>query len=219
MLGGPWRIKIRLVPNGEHRLFGRHFCTGWAVTYATQRLPEMNTRLHIPFRFILGKIQLNWHDIQFGLRNEYLENDDVVQLAIDYVTREPNAEPIEVELAGLLHKELSAVPNFVDELCDRTSCDDADTFNKWLFIILAWLYDQREVVSNPLELVAEVYADFGYPAYISKFVYYMPPSDDYRPQDHTAEENRKRLLRLWQEYLEVQSAVFRGANAPDRGNK
>jgi hypothetical protein len=67
---------------------------------------------------------------------------------------------------------------------------------------LRWLYDNRDRFPDPLQEVAEVYADFGYPESISGFVKYLPPSDGYQPELHTKEENQQRLYQHWREYLD-----------------
>lgn len=71
----------------------------------------------------------------------------------------------------------------------------------WLFLLLSWLYKNRESVKNPLGKVEVVYSDFDCPEEISAFVGSMPPSDGYSPGLHTPDENNKRLLKNWKEYL------------------
>jgi hypothetical protein len=68
----------------------------------------------------------------------------------------------------------------------------------WLCILLAWLFENRRSVDDPLGLVEEIYADFEYPKKVAAFVRYMP-SDE--PPLGTKEQNEERLIRKWGEFV------------------
>ena len=137
---------------------------------------------------------------RFGLEHRLIDAGDAVSIAVDYVSKKDESSWIEIELAGLLRSELYRVPELVGLLtADQESGDVAKS--KWLYLVLAWLYEQRDSVDDPLGIVEQIYADFGHPEEMSSFVRYMPPTDGYRPQDHTTDENHERLFRLWHEFV------------------
>ena len=73
---------------------------------------------------------------------------------------------------------------------------------RWLYLILAWLYENRASVADPLAEVEEIYSDFGYPQEVARFVPYMPPEpDEYWPQPASQEEATERLMRIWGDYV------------------
>jgi hypothetical protein len=158
-------------------------------------------QIRIPITFVLHKLQPTWADLRFGLERALINEADVVQAAIEWVSQSPDASDSEIELAGLYRNELNRVPELLRELTASSEAIRATIEKKWLFLLLAWLYDQKESIDDPLGKVEEVYADFGYPKEIAGFVRYMPAQDGYRPQDHTREENLNRLFRLWNDYL------------------
>jgi hypothetical protein len=164
----------------------------------------MQTR--IPVDYVLRMMPPTWADLRFGLERGFISEADVVEAAVKVVSEKLNPSSVEIELAGLLRKEVSHVPLLLTALVASSETTEDTTRRRWLYLVLAWLYDRRESLDDPLGMVEEVYADFGYPEEIAGFVRYMPPRDGYRPQDHTREENIDRLFRLWSEYLAVSCA-------------
>jgi len=65
-------------------------------------------------------------------------------------------------------------------------------------LVLAWLYEHRLKLADPLGDVESVYADFDYPEEMSRFVRYMP-SDDPDLRDHRL--NQARIFGKWEQYL------------------
>jgi hypothetical protein len=65
---------------------------------------------------------------------------------------------------------------------------------------------RRSHTWDPLELVAELWDDFGYPDEIRSFVHYMPSERDYEPAAHTQDENRAALYKKWEKYLDASSS-------------
>jgi hypothetical protein len=158
-------------------------------------------QIRIPIEYVLQKAHPTWADLRLGLEKGFIDNSDVVQAAVEYTSQNPNANSVEIELAGLFRNETSRVPQLLGELVASSQTDNNKIEKRWLYLVLAWIYDQRESLEDPLGMVEEVHADFGYPEEVSGFVRYMQPRDGYRPQDHTREENLYRLFRLWNEYL------------------
>ena len=74
---------------------------------------------------------------------------------------------------------------------------------RWLFLVLLWLYQNRDQEIALFDKLGEVYADFDYPDEISSFVPFMPPEDGYDPTTHTLAENHNRILGKWKEYLDT----------------
>ncbi|MFA5506476.1 MAG: DUF2247 family protein, partial [Vulcanimicrobiota bacterium] len=66
---------------------------------------------------------------------------------------------------------------------------------------LVWLFKNRADFSDPFAELDKLYADFDYPASIEHLVSFMPTSEGYNPSKHTIEENQKRLLDLWSQFL------------------
>jgi len=79
---------------------------------------------------------------------------------------------------------------------------------KWLYLLLRWLFENRERFSDPLALVEEIFCDFGHPLEMAGFIRYMPPADGYDPRQHTKAENEARMLAHWRDYLTAAERHF-----------
>ncbi|HET6249110.1 MAG TPA: DUF2247 family protein [Tepidisphaeraceae bacterium] len=76
--------------------------------------------------------------------------------------------------------------------------DKSITSDKWLCIVLSWLYENRATLQDPLGIVEELYADFDYPAEIAPLVRYMP---SHEPSLGSIKENEERIFSRWHQYI------------------
>ncbi len=122
---------------------------------------------------------------------------------------EDEDEPIVAELAGLSKSEVSEAGQLLDKLAAKAIDGDEKVVKaKWLYLSLAWLFENRASSPDPLEAVEVLYSDFDYPEDVAQFVRYMPVTDGYDPSAHSTEENHSRLLSKWRSYLDVKSPTF-----------
>jgi len=161
-------------------------------------------RLRVPYQFVRERTRMSWRDVRFGLVNELLDPRAPVELAIDQVGE--RAEPCAalLELAGADKNE----PTFelVEQLAYEEPPPSEDEIrDKWLYLVLAWFYEHRGEVADPLQRVEEVYADFGYPEQIAKFVRYMPMEG---PDLGSREANECRLFKRWKRYIEEVAPTY-----------
>jgi hypothetical protein len=150
----------------------------------------MNFKL--PSTFIRPRSHVTWREVEFGLQNGWLTDEAAIELAIDRVNAGDDSPDV-VDLASLLPHDLYKVPEIVRRLAER---DPECSRDKWLFLLLAWLYEHRADVEDPLGVVEELYADFDYPEGMASFVRYMPPQDPSRVGESY-------LLDAWRRYLDT----------------
>ena len=157
---------------------------------------EMLT-LKIPLDFIEGKLgKPTWRDALFGLENQLLDPNAVAQLALsDLDQPDPPAELVELATAEAGRPVLVEVK----ELAEREAPDlEGAVASKWLYLVLAWLFEHRDELPDPLHLVEIVYAEFDYPEAVAGFVRYMP-TDDADLGDRKLNEDR--LIDKWDRFL------------------
>jgi hypothetical protein len=152
--------------------------------------------LKIPLDFIESRLgELTWRDVQFGLENELLDPaavPGVAAAALDQ--RDPPAGVLELAIA-------EPGDPVLDEVSRLGQAEPPARFpseRKWLYLVLAWLYERRAELANPLETVEIVYAEFGYPTSITGFVRYMPADEPIPP---TLELAEARLMERWAGFL------------------
>lgn len=161
-------------------------------------------KLSIPYSFLKTRVHLDWQDIAFGLRNELITKDAAIEHAIQQVVEYAAPGETLIDLAGSNRND--PVQPLVEELAKLEPGQDADGPKaKWLFAVLAWLYDNASMVTDPLRAVEEVYADFDYPVELERFVRYMP----FVPEQATETPSPETLMNRWKHYLEEASARFR----------
>ncbi|MDI3438735.1 DUF2247 family protein [Erwinia sp. V90_4] len=163
----------------------------------------------IPFDFIDKSAHLSWCDIKWGCENNLITSDVPIKKAEKNVLTGSYTNP-ELELSFVILGEVNHVSPFLKELCSELELkDDQMTKKKWLFIVLSWLWNNRNSFEDPLAEVEKIYADFDYPSEIEGFIKYMPPSDGYDPSKHSHMENINHLMDKWKNYLEKEVAVIK----------
>jgi hypothetical protein len=155
--------------------------------------------LQIPVDFVRSRSPLTWREVEFGLQHGWLAAQAAIDLAIDQVMGGNESSDV-AELASVLPHEEHNVPELVHRLAER---DPECSKDKWLFLLLSWLYENRTAFEEPLELVEELYADFDYPEEIASFVRYMPPRDPSRVGESY-------LLEAWRSYLDAAGRKYSG---------
>ncbi|MBX3725016.1 MAG: DUF2247 family protein [Xanthomonadales bacterium] len=163
-------------------------------------------RLRIPYEFVCERTRPSWRDIRFGLLNELLDPKAPVALAIEQVGEVEVPAAALVELAGAGENEPTSEQ--VRRLADSEPlCSEGGVRAKWLYLVLAWVYEHRSEYSDPLKYVEEVYGDFGYPEQIESFVRNMPMVG---PDLGSRDANERRLFERWKQYLDKMATIYSG---------
>lgn len=156
------------------------------------------------FNLAKNTVFLNWKDILWGYRNQFIGWKDVVNYANKLIINGSDDQDI-FELSMINHSNIFEL----DSLLNKISCS-LENYNssKWLYILLLQLFNNRNNVKDPLGEVERIYEYFDYPEEIESFVRYMPISGDYDPSKHTQEENVERLYCNWKQYLISQEKLW-----------
>ncbi len=160
--------------------------------------------LRIPYQFIRDRTRMSWRETRFGLANDLLDPQAPVELAVDQLDElaEPSAAVLELAGAGKDEPTSGLVEQLAND--DHPRSDD-EIRDKWLYIVLAWIHEHRDAFPDPLQTVEEVYADFGYPEQMAKFVRYMPMEG---PDLGSREANECRLFERWKRYLDEVAPTY-----------
>jgi hypothetical protein len=159
-------------------------------------------KLTVPYEFIRDRTLLNWREVHFGLVHELLDPAAVGALARDQASKLPDTTLLEIFQAVSPSQRMQLVKRLAD---DEPQASEQRTRGKWLFLVLAWLYVERERQPDALQRVEEVFADFGYPAEVAPFVRYMPMAG---PDLGSQAANEQRLLNRWKMYIDQVGPSF-----------
>lgn len=154
----------------------------------------------IPLQFVQSKSSLNWGDCLWAYKRELLTWKDLIQVALERVENGSSNE-LEIELANVSKDSVWKVSELAQALVGLGGNSEETSKQKWLFLCLAWAYENRESIPDPLGAVETIYADFDYPSAIESFVRFLPPSDGYVPAQFSLEQNHQRLMTKWSEFL------------------
>lgn len=167
----------------------------------------------VPYNFIQANIEATWQDIAWGYERGCADIDAVKSFATDRLLG-GSADPREIELAGLLDSDLARASELMRTLLTSEGAQNEERLQKrWLYLQLAYLFENRGEPDNALGKVEEIYSDFDYPAEIASFVRYMPTEDGYDPKAHTHAENLDRLISNWRSYLEQERQMMTEASS------
>ena len=160
----------------------------------------------MPADFINEKVTLSWCDTKWAYENNLLTSEIPIKKAENIVSTGSYTKA-ELELSFLIPTESNDITPFINELCPNFKEDEYENISqKWLYVILSWLWINRASFEDPLGEVERIYTDFDYPAEIDNFIKYMPPTDGYDPSLYSYAENINRLMKNWENYLQ-QSAL------------
>lgn len=141
----------------------------------------------------------SWQEILFALEHKIITTEDIIKYAIFIIDENIIGFDIVLEIT-CLHSDEDVYPYLEKLIKLEDSQDIIDIKDKWLYLILKWLYEKRNDIANVLKIVEEVYEVFDYPNSIISFVSYMPSEAG---DLGSSELNRERLFKNWADYLEL----------------
>ncbi len=151
----------------------------------------------IPYEFINQRTELSWNEIKFGLDQQLIKPKAAIDRATEQLCAADAAPKEAVDLASLTESE--SVADLVSHLAkNEAAISDERIKAKWLYLVLAWLFENRESLVDALGMVESVYSDFDYPKEIAPFVRYMPMDG---PDLGNREQNEARMFDRWKTYL------------------
>ena len=154
--------------------------------------------------FCMQSVILQWSDVVWGVENGAFTWKDVRTFALHRMT-DPRSNTFDIEnsIASLNKNEASEMMDLARAAASSgMMVADGQEQEKWQFLLLKWVYENRNLFSYPFGVVDELYAEFGYPESVESFVAFLPPKDGWEPLKHTATENENRLLKNWRVYIE-----------------
>lgn len=156
------------------------------------------------YEFLSLHANLSWRDVLFGIKKRLISEEVSIDKALVELGISPDA-PADVAILASEH-DLLRILEIVDRLAAaEVSISSAEIQRKWLCLQLAWLYQIRDLVIDPLGKVESVYADFGYPEEMASFVRYMPMVG---PDLGSREKNEARLYGNWRAYIKASRKIY-----------
>ncbi|BEV73102.1 DUF2247 family protein [Paludibacterium sp. THUN1379] len=152
----------------------------------------------IPLHFAEQKTRLSWAALLCGYQRALLTWRDLVEAA---KIQQHTGDPVILSLAKVDKNHVWQVSELATQLAQRETRQESEIKKQWLFLSLAWVYENRLTDPDPLGTVETIYADFDYPQEMASFVRYMPVTGGYLPNNHSPAQNHQRMMDNWQRFL------------------
>lgn len=143
-------------------------------------------------KYIFSKAPwLNWEEVLYGLDHGYVDCSEVSSYACESLTK--NSSTNEYELASLGCDGFSNVRDLLKTLTGN-ELDSENLSGAWAYLLLSWIFDNKENYCDPFELVDMVCAEFNYPDELLSLIRYMPLQEG-------GEGSEEYLMSNWARYL------------------
>jgi hypothetical protein len=163
----------------------------------------------IPTELFMAHLDWTWPDVRYALDQRLIAGDAPIQLPRHYLAMHPEATGAVLELAS--EDVDGPLGSLVDTLAEQElRTVEGQPRERCLYVLMAWIFHQRESFGDPLAIVEEVYADFDYPEQLKSIVRYMPAEELRAGQV----EGDDFLYENWASYLSRGAASFGTQRAP-----
>lgn len=131
--------------------------------------------------YFLTKIQgLSWNDYYGAYKHQLINTEALVDYALWIIEHEDQFDDEVLMLAGESPTNVTAIEDLVEAIIKGKGKNIFDK-EKWLYISLLWLYQNKENISNLREEIDSIYTHFNYPESIKHLVSYMPCEGEVKP--------------------------------------
>jgi hypothetical protein len=120
--------------------------------------------------FVAGRLRPGWKDLLWVARHHWLDVAAISEFADSLAGEDVRADVGVAAMDGdedallkLLEREAAQDDTSNDLVCDR-----------WLRVLLAWLYEHRGLYADPWAILEEVWEAFGHAELLSGLIRWMP---------------------------------------------
>jgi hypothetical protein len=174
-------------------------------------------KYHIDSSFLEKyNIKLSPQELLWALDRGFIRPKTIVDYAVDRLIYPQNEDGL--YNISLLNKDerYQVRENLEDYLQNQVVkgnplISEDELSEKWLYLLLKWLYENKYRFDDPLGIVEEIYADFDYPAEIEGFIRYMPIDNSNEELYDSIDQpikNSERLMKKWLIFLQAKDTKF-----------
>lgn len=154
----------------------------------------------IPCYFLKGNdIVLSANEVDYAIQHELIYLKDLGEIVDISLSKYPNDENLlKLALNLLLDSfHVDTDVRLLSSTSHKANCEPKSVSNKWRYILLLWLYENRKNSSADYDRINTVYADFDYPVDMERLINYMPT------HSNTEKLGYDNILHNWKNYLDT----------------
>lgn len=133
-----------------------------------------------------SNLSYDWKTMYVGYKLHIIKEAEVTQYAVEFLATHPNCENASIIELTWGDRDMDyerVLKDIVQELYGEEPIESSSLWEnekrKWRFSILHALdTEYKHSPQTLLHKIAEVYADFGYPEEMERFIYYMPSKEN-----------------------------------------
>ncbi|EAF2801660.1 DUF2247 family protein [Listeria monocytogenes] len=164
----------------------------------------MNTlKIKIPLNFLLISIKVTWDDIIFGVENKFLDSLSVSEYVVYLM--EKGDQDLQDEIINLAWGNKNDVDDYVYNYLLKNNVNTDTVKDKYLYVLLKLVWENKSNYADPLEVIEYIYADFDDPSEIEHLVRYMPMK---HKNMGSIELNVAEMYKDWEAFLIKKSKIY-----------
>lgn len=152
--------------------------------------------------FCIETGKIGWGEVVWGIENGIFNWRDVLEYA-NGKFNESNSKTFECEneISFLGKNDASRIIAIAREAAEIEDVDTAVVLEKWRYLLLNYYFNNINEIEDPWLRIEEIWAAFGYPSDMEDFIPFLPSTDDWKPEEHSREDNFRRLTKKWGDFL------------------
>ncbi|EAD7872234.1 DUF2247 family protein, partial [Listeria monocytogenes] len=144
-----------------------------------------------------------WDDIIFGVENKFLDSLSVSEYVVYLM--EKGDQDLQDEIINLAWGNENDVDEYVYNYLLKNNVNTDMVKDKYLYVLLKLVWENKNNYTDPLEVIEYIYADFDYPSEIEHLVRYMPMK---HKNMGSIELNVAEMYKDWEAFLIKKSKIY-----------
>jgi hypothetical protein len=152
-------------------------------------------QINFPVSFLERHPFLRLPELIYARDCNFIFEFDLIELFARWWAEGYSLLPIEIQIASLASDEKWRLHDLLEKARKEVQEENTSRINQTiLFLALLWLFEQKDVLDDPLSKIELLYADFDSPDEISGLVRYLPAKAGEIVGDAA-------LFKIWESYL------------------
>lgn len=151
----------------------------------------------VPYSHIKSITKLTWCEIMYGIEEGYVDFDIVYQHA-SYIFQNSHFSNNAIAKLMTSNNDRESQDYIIELAEEELEYDPMKISEKWLYIILSWIYNERYNYDDPIGHIEYIYEIFNSPAELTPIVMHTPSND---PHLDEPEKYHEKIYKLWNQII------------------
>jgi hypothetical protein len=144
--------------------------------------------------FVGERIEAGWKDLVWAASNHWLDTKALADLA-DAIPGASDDARVAVAIAAM-DRDDAALKAVLDEQARNDVVSEAVVRERWMRLVVAWLYLNRGLFEDPWAAIEQVWEAFGHAPELNGLIRWMPVPPGGEPGEQG-------MLKRWREFVDI----------------